>query len=339
MKIVVDIFGADNSPVEIVKGCVRSLKSSGFELVLSGDKDIITNELAKYDYDKQRIEFLPCKDVITNDMDPLFVIRNLTDSSLVKALELLKSEDAVQGMISAGSTGAVLAGGTFIVGRIDGIKRMALGPCLPTLNDNKKVCLVDCGANTDSKAEYIAQFGMLGSCYMNAMYGIEKPIIGLVSNGTEDRKGNQETKLAFELLKNSGLNFAGNLEARDALSANYDVLACDGFVGNVLLKSVEGTAKFVTAKLRETLTSGGFVSKIGALLVKRRIMSLKDKMNYHSFGGAPLLGLKKVLVKSHGSSDADAISISIGTVKKMIENKMIEKIQNSPFLTTIVKDK
>lgn len=334
MKIVVDIFGADNSPVEIVKGCIQSLCTTGHTLVLSGNKETIIHELDKYTYDKNRIEFLDCQDIITNDMEPLSAIRNYENSSLVKALDLLKNEDSVQGMISAGSTGAVLAGGTFRVGRIDGVKRMALGPCLPTMNDNKKVCLVDCGANTDSKAEYIAQFGMLGSCYMSAMYDIAKPVIGLVSNGTEDRKGNQETKIAFDILKNSGLNFAGNLEARDALSAKYDVVACDGFVGNVLLKSVEGTAKFVTTKLKETLMGGGLGTKIGALLVKKQIMSLRDKMNYHSFGGAPLLGLKKVLVKSHGSSDANAIAISIAQVKKMIDNNMIDKIKHSPFFDT-----
>jgi len=330
MKIVVDIFGAD-TPLEIIKGCVLSLKYQGFELILSGDRQIIESELKKYKYDQKRIEFLDCKQVITNDMKPTDAIRDCKDSSLVKALDLLKNDDSVEGMISAGNTGAVLVGGTFRVGRIQGIDRPALAPLLPTVNDGR-VCLVDCGANVDCKSEYLLQFGLLGSCYMSAMCGIANPRIGLVSNGTEDKKGNEQTKAAFELLKSSGLNFVGNLEARDALSGDFDVIVCDGFVGNVLLKSVEGTAKFVMTKLKETLLGGGLKSKIGTLLIKDKLLALKEKMNYHAFGGAPLLGLQKVLVKSHGSSDADAIAISIAQVNKMIKNKMIESIVNSPLI-------
>jgi len=276
MKIVVDIFGADNSPIEIVKGCVDSLKNDGFDLVLSGDKTIIQNELKKYKYDDKRIDFLDCPQVITNDMKPTDAIRDYKDSSLVKALDLLKTDDAVQGMFSAGNTGAVLVGGTFRIGRINGIDRPALGPLLPTVNDGR-FCLIDCGANVDCKPEYLLQFAVLGDCYMRAMLGLDKPRIGLVSNGTEDKKGNEQTKAAFELLKNSGLNFVGNMEARDALSGDYDVLVCDGFVGNVLLKMLEGTAKMVMTKLKDTLLSGGVGTKIGAALVKKKAYETKRK--------------------------------------------------------------
>ncbi len=327
MKIVVDIFGGDHAPHETVKGCVEALnEKDGFSLILTGMKDLIENELKKYKYDASRIEIVDAKDVITNEEVPTSAIKQKKESSLVLALSRTKNDPDVIGLVGAGSTGAFLAGGIFNVGRIKGVQRPALAPVLPTKTGGV-VTVVDCGANIDCRPEFLAQFAMMGSAYMKAAYGVENPKVALVSNGTEDKKGNELTSEAFKLLKGLPINFVGNMEAREAVSGDYDVLVCDGFVGNVLIKSVEGTASMVMKMVKNAIM-GSTSAKIGyALFMKKAFNKLKNDMDYSNKGGAPLLGIEKIMVKSHGSSKAATIKASIFQVIRMHEHKLVENIK------------
>lgn len=326
IKIVIDAFGADKGPEVIVKGALDALAlKSDMRIIICGDAGVISAELSKYDYDKTRIIIEDAKEQITNEESPTAAIRSKKDSSLVRALELTKTDPEVVGMISAGSTGAVLAGGIFKVGRIKGVLRPALCPVLPTMTGGK-VCIVDCGANVDCRPEYLEQFALMGSNYMKAVCGIENPRVALVSVGVEDKKGNELTHEVFERLKKQPVNFVGNMEARDALSGNYDVLVCDGFVGNVLLKSIEGTASMVMKMMKKEIL-GSFSAKIGAVFMKKALGNLKTSMDYHAFGGAAFLGVEKIVIKSHGSSNAKAITACVDQVVKMHELNLIPNIK------------
>ncbi len=323
MKIVVDTAACDD-PNEVIRGCALAIQKNLCELILTGDKEKIDKALSLYNIDRTKLEIIDAKDVITNEDVPTIAIRHKPESSIVKAYEALKRDDVI-GLISAGNTGAVLSGGVFKLGRIKGIHRPALAPILPTIN-GKEVCLIDCGANVDCRPEYLVEFAMMGSCYMKTVYGIEAPRVGLVSNGVEDKKGNELTKEVFSRLKKTSLNFVGNMEAREALSGDYDVLVCDGFVGNVLLKSIEGTARMVMKTLKNAIMSDTF-AKVGSLFMKKALNNVKNSLDYQQKGGAPLLGVEKVVVKSHGASNSDAIQASILQVKKMYDGKIIENIK------------
>ncbi len=324
MKIVVDTAACDN-PEEVIRGCALALQNEKCELILTGNEDTINKVLSLYNVDRTKLEIIDAKDVITNEDVPTLAIRRKTESSLVKAYEALKRDDVI-GLISAGSTGAVLSGGVFKLGRIRGIHRPALAPILPTVNC-KEVCLIDCGANVDCRPEYLVEFAMMGVSYMKSVYGIESPRVGLVSNGVEDKKGNELCKEVFARLKKLPINFVGNMEAREALSGDYDVLVCDGFVGNVLLKSVEGVAHMVIRVFKNAIMESG-MAKIGALFMKKAFSKVKNKMDYQQKGGAPLLGVEKIVVKSHGASNSDAIQVSIKQVLKMHEGKLIDNIKS-----------
>lgn len=327
-KIVLDTFGADKGVGVMVKGAVDSLAlRKDIVVVLVGNADKIENELSAYKYDRSRIEIVDAKDGITNEESPTEAIRSKSDSSLVKALEITKEDPHVAGMVSAGSTGAVLTGAILIVGRIRGVRRPALCPLLPTQTGGK-VCLIDCGANMDCSPEWLVQFALMANDYIKAVCGVENPRIGLVSVGVEDKKGNALTHEVFAKLKELPVNFVGNMEARDALSGDYDVLVCDGFVGNVLLKSVEGTAKMVMSTLKREIMSS-FTAKLGAVMMKKAFKNLKDSMNYHAFGGAAFLGVQKIIVKSHGSSNAESITASIEQVAKLDDLKLIDNIKTA----------
>ncbi len=327
MKIVVDIYGGDNSPHEIVKGAVESLSyDKDLSLVLTGMENPIKDELSKYKFDASRIDVVNATEVITNNESPTSAIKQKKDSSLVKALELLKTDESISGMVSAGSTGAVLAGGIFKVGRIKGINRPCLAPLLPTVKGTE-VTVVDTGANVDCRPEFLAQFALMGSVYLKSC-GVTNPRVALVSVGVEDKKGNELTHQAFELLKGLPINFVGNMEARDALSGEYEVLVCDGFVGNVLVKSVEGTAGLVMHKLKDAIM-GSTSAKIGySLFMKKAFKQLKNDMNYNAKGGAPLLGIEKVIVKSHGSSKALAVRASILKAADLCRSGLVDNIKN-----------
>lgn len=327
-KIVLDTFGADKGIGVMVKGAVDSLAlRKDTMVVLVGNADEIENELSAYKYDRSRIEIVDAKDGITNEESPTEAIRSKSDSSLVKALEITKEDPLAAGMVSAGSTGAVLTGAILIVGRIRGVRRPALCPLLPTKTGGK-VCLIDCGANMDCSPEWLVQFALMANDYMKAVCGVENPRIGLVSVGVEDKKGNALTHEVFAKLKELPVNFVGNMEARDALSGDYDVLVCDGFVGNVLLKSVEGTAKMVMSTLKHEIMSS-FTAKLGAVMMKKAFKNLKASMNYHAFGGAAFLGVQKIIVKSHGSSNAESITASIEQVAKLDDLKLIDNIKTA----------
>ncbi len=330
MKIIIDAFGGDHAPIEIVKGAITSVNLlEDVEIVLTGEKNRIQEILSEYGYAGDKISIVDAPEIINNNESPTAAIRQKKNSSLVVGLDMLKANDDIAGFISAGSTGAVLAGATFRVGRIKGVKRPSTAPVLPNLKGGKTL-LIDSGANVDCKPEYLVQFAIMGSEYMKSLYKIENPRVALVSVGTEDHKGNALTHETFELLKNvPNINFVGNMEARDALSGNYDVLVCDGFVGNTLLKSTEGAIDAMNKMLKEEIYGLGLRGKVGYLLLKKAFKNLKAKMNYTSVGGAAFLGVEKLVVKTHGSSKAETIFSCVKQVKALYEANMIENLKNS----------
>ncbi len=328
MKIVIDVFGADYSPEEIVKGAITAVNLiDEVEIILTGDKDKIQAVIDDIGYKGNKLEIVHAPDVIDCNESPTMAIRRKKESSLVAALDVLKNREDVIGMISAGSTGAVLAGGLFVIGRMEGVKRPALAPFLPTVNGGKTL-LIDCGANVDCKPEYLRQFAIMGSIYVKAMLGIENPRVGLISNGVEDHKGNEQIHQTFELLKNEKeINFVGNMEAREMFSGNYDVLVCDGFTGNVAMKAAEGTLNTFNTVLKSEVMKGGLKSKIGALLMKKAFKNVKKQINYTEVGGSPFLGIDKILVKSHGSSKAKTIYSCVVQVLEIYKSNYIEKMR------------
>ena len=326
MKIVVDIYGGDNAPDEILKGCVMALNSKReISLVMVGKESEMRSKLENENYDKSRVEFVDAPDVITCDDVPTTAIRTKKDSSLVRALEVTKDDPECVGMVSAGSTGAVLTGAFLKIGRIKGIARPALAPVLPTV-EGGSVLLIDCGANVDCKPNMLEQFALMGNAYMKAVYNMESPRVGLLSNGTEDIKGNQLTKETFELLKNAPLNFVGNMEARDITSGKYDVVVCDGFVGNVALKASEGIAVMMLKMIKREVYSS-LKTKLGGALLKGSFNKIRSLMDYNQSGGAPFIGVEKLVIKSHGSSKAQSICGSIMQVYNMHKNDLIGKIK------------
>lgn len=329
MKIVIDAFGGDNAPVEIIKGTVIALnKVEGFNIVMVGREKEINKILSDLSYPKARLEIIDAPDIITNEDTPTQALRAKKDSSLVRCFDILNSDDEAKAFVSAGSTGAVLTGAVLLLKRIKGINRPALAPLLPIIGSDKQVLLIDCGANADPKPLNLIQFAEMGSAFMKTVYNIDNPRIGLLSNGTEDAKGNMLSKEVFGLLKEKEqLNFVGNLEARDILYGEYDVVVSDGFSGNIALKSCEGTALGIFELIKNGIMQGGIKAKIGYLLLKPVFKNIKKKMDYNDNGGAVLLGLKKIVIKSHGSSKAKSICASILQAKQMVDSKVVEKIE------------
>ena len=327
IKIVVDAMGGDNAPDEIVKGAVAALeREKDLKVVLTGDREKVGQTLAGLTYDKARLEVVHCSEVITNDDVPTLAIRQKKDSSLVVALKMLKDDDETQGFVSAGSTGAVLTGALLRVGRIRGISRPAVCPALPTATGGK-VLLIDAGANAECKPVNLCHFALMGTAYARAS-GIKEPRVGLVTNGTEDHKGDPLHQEAHELLKTlPGINFVGNVEGRDIMAGDIDVAVCDGFSGNIALKTTEGTAAAVMKIIKNSIMQS-FFAKLGyALFMKKAFKNIKEKMDYHKYGGAVLLGIEKVVVKSHGSSNADSICASVLQAKDAAANGLIADIK------------
>ncbi len=326
MKIVVDAFGNDLGPIAPVEASINAIKLyDDISIVLCGKKNELETNLNKFSYDKNRIEIIDAKDVITNEEVPTEAVKGKPNSSLVRAFDKLKQDDEVAGLVSCGSTGAVLTAAFLKIGRIKGISRPALCPILPTKNGGR-VLLIDSGANIDCKPINICHFALLGSGYAKAMFNIEKPRVALLNIGTEDKKGNEFCHECFSELKKMPINFVGNMEARDFLSGNYDVVVTDGFYGNILLKSVEGTALFVMSVLKENIKSS-FKSKIGAVLMKKSLKKVKDTLNYNAYGGAAFLGAKKLVIKGHGASDALAFLKSIEQVRTLHINQFCKNIE------------
>lgn len=328
MKIVVDAYGGDNAPFEVIKGSIESInKDNELKIVLVGNEKEIKKILEQFSYDKARIEIFNANEVITNDDIPTDAIMKKTNSSLVKSFEILNNDEEAKGFVSAGSTGAVLTGAVLLLKRIKGINRPGLAPLLPKVNGSGQVMLIDCGANAEPKPINLVQFGIMGFAFMKAVNGIENPKVGLLSNGTEDKKGNDRNKEAFPLLKEANINFLGNLEGRDILFGDYDVVVADGFSGNIALKASEGTALGMFKLIKEGILSGGLRAKLGYMLLKPVFKNIKNKMDYNNNGGAVLLGLKQIVIKSHGSSKSKSICSSILQAKQMIDSNIIENIE------------
>lgn len=322
MRIAVDAMGGDRAPLEIIKGCIGALRrDERLELLIVGKEDDVKDALKEHK--THRITIQNATEIIRGDDAPVEAIKKKKDSSMVVGLQGVRNGQA-DAFISAGNTGALLAGALLKVGRIKGIDRPALAPILPTTRGNG-VMLVDAGANAECKPVNLLQFGLMGSAYMKGVMGIESPRIALVNIGTEEGKGNLLTRDAYKLLKKSSLNFIGNIEARDIMDGAADVLVCDGFVGNVILKLTEGLAISLFAQLKEGFTISPF-SKMAAYVLKPGLMGIKNRLDYKRYGGAPFLGIKGGCIKAHGSSDALAIENAIMQAVKFIDEGIESRI-------------
>ena len=327
MKIAIDGMGGDNAPSEIVSGVVKALEEfKDIEFYITGPEDAIKKEISKNNYNGNNIIVVDAKEVITTNEHPVMAVRRKKDSSLCKALNLVK-EGTCDAVISAGSTGAFLAGCTFIVGRIKGIKRPALAPVMP--GKNGSFIIVDAGANVDSKPEYLVQFAHMGKEYYKGVLNGKNPSVGLVNIGVEAEKGNDLTKETFKLLSEEKLNFIGNIEPRDITKGDVNVIVCDGFAGNTILKMYEGTASTIMKVIKEEVMATGITSKVGALLLKPVFKSIANRFDYKEYGGAPFLGVDGICIKAHGSSDARAFKSAIKQAKIFYDNKVLDKIKEN----------
>ncbi len=324
ITVAVDAMGGDNAPFEIVKGAVEAVNEFGINIKLVGVESAVKEELAKYKYDTSKIEVIHASEIITTDEAPTTAIRRKKDSSMVVALNLVKNKEA-DAFVSAGSTGAVLTGATFIIGRIKGIERPALGTCLPTIKGF--TFLLDSGANVDCKPKYLEQFAKMGSVYAEHVMGIKKPKVGLVNIGAEKEKGNALTKEVYEILENTDINFSGNIEPRDIPFGKADVIVCDGFVGNTILKFAEGLSMALLKIIKGEITKGLY--KFAALALKKPFGNVKSRLDSEEVGGAPFLGLKSLVVKAHGSSEAKGIRNAIKQCTIFVENDIVSKIEEN----------
>ena len=328
MRIVVDGMGGDNAPAAIVQGCVEAAALIPHQIFIVGEETQIKKELKKYKYNKDQIQVIHASEVITNEDAPVRAVRTKIESSMVKGITMLKEQEADL-FISAGNTGAIMAGGLFILGRIQGIDRPAIAATYPLLRSKRGVSLlVDSGANVECKPNNLLEYGAMGSIYMQKVLNVDNPTVGLVNVGSEESKGTTIVKAAYELLSRSNLNFIGNIEARDIPKGVCYVIVCDGFVGNVILKLSEGLAWNILKLLKTKFTSG-MVSKMGALLLSGKFKELKELFDYSEYGGAPILGVKGAMIKMHGSSSANAVKNTILKGVPYAENKVVQVIQDS----------
>lgn len=329
MKIYLDAMGGDHALDATVAGAQEALQLFPDLLVeLGGPKAAVEAVIAEVFEDtpelRARVTVADCPELISNDEAPVIAVRQKKQSAVVDGMIKLKDKQ-VDAFVSAGSTGAVLAGGMFRLGRIKGIDRPALAPLLP--NGRDYFLLIDCGANVDCRPEYLLQFAQMGDAYMRGMRGLKNPRIGLVNNGAEAEKGCELTKAAHKLLEGSGLNFVGNVEGREITHDTADVVVCDGFVGNVILKFMEGVAQTLLGMIKKEITAD-FKSKAGALLAKSAFKRVKKTMDYSEVGGAPLLGVNGCVIKAHGSSNAHAIACAIKQGVQMINADVVGAIAN-----------
>lgn len=328
MKIIIDAMGGDNAPYAPVEAAARAVKELGVDIVLVGQEKAVNDELKKYSYPQDKISVVNADEVITNFDEPAKAIRVKKNSSMVVAARMLKNNEG-DALLSMGNTGALLSAGLLIVGRIKGILRPTLATALPS--GNGPMLLVDAGANTNCKPLNLLQFAMMGSIYSEEILGINKPKVGLLSNGEEEGKGNDLVKQTYPLFKEAPFNFIGNVEGRDVMNGDVNVIACEGFVGNVVLKTVEGMGSLMGDMVKGMFMKNIF-TKLGAIFVSGGIKDFKKRMDYREYGGAPLLGVKSPVIKGHGSSDAKAVFQAIVQAKKTIETNMVDKIKNSLLL-------
>ena len=329
MKIILDCFGGDNCPDSAIDGALLALsQNEDIRIVLCGDKNKIKTYLEGKSYDVARIEILHAGEVVTNEDKPTLAVRRKKDSSMTIGLSALAQGD-YDGFVSSGNTGALLVGATLLVKLVDGVQRASLSPLLPTVIDNKSTILVDGGANVDCKATMLREFAIMGSAYMQTVEGVQSPKVGLLNNGAEEEKGNELTKQAHALLKECNVNFVGNIEARDMFSGEVDVIVTDGFVGNTAMKAAEGMGNSVFSLLKKYITGGGLRMKIGYLLLKPAFRKLKGLMSSDAVGGGVFLGVKKVVVKAHGASNATAFMNAIFKADSMAKAGLCDKIADA----------
>ena len=323
-RIIVDVMGGDYAPREVIRGSVQAWEEYRRPITLIGKELTILEELRAIGAEPADFTIIDASEVIENEESPTAAIRRKKDSSLVKAFEMLREEhDSI--LISAGSTGAVLTGALLKVGRIKGVSRPGLAPLLPNAKGGS--LLIDCGANVDSKPENLVDFAVMGSIYMEKVMGRENPTVGLINNGVEEKKGNALAKEAHQLLKQCpAINFAGNVEARDVTSGAVDVLVCDGFVGNVVLKEAEGVAMTLMGMIKEALYKS-FLTKMAALILKPGLTKVKALLNAEEYGGAPLLGINGGVIKAHGNSNAYAFKNAIRQAITFQENEVLKHIR------------
>ena len=331
VKVVVDAMGGDNAPAEIVKGAVEAVNErKDIKVFLTGRMPVVDAQLQNYTYDKDQIEVVDAQEVIETAEPPVVAIRKKKNSSIVVGLNMVKKKEA-DAFVSSGSTGAVLVGGQLIVGRIKGIERPPLAPLIPTKNG--VALLVDCGANVDARPSHLVQFAKMGSIYMENVVGVKNPKVGIVNIGAEEEKGNALVKGTYPLLKEcKDINFVGSIEARDIPSGACDVVVCEAFVGNVILKLYEGVGATLISKVKEGMM-GSLRSKIGALLVKPALKATLKSFDASQYGGAPLLGLNGLVVKSHGSSKSVEIKNSIIQCVQFTRQGISEKIRENIILS------
>lgn len=327
VKVVVDAMGGDNAPAEPIKGAVEAVKErADVSVYLVGQQQVIDRELAQYDYPKDRIQVVNATEVIETAEPPVKAIRGKKDSSIVVGLNMVKNQEA-DAFVSAGSTGAVLVGGQVLVGRIKGVERPPLAPLIPTAKGMS--LLIDCGANVDARPGHLVQFAKMGSIYMEHIMGIKNPRVAIVNNGAEEEKGNALVKETFPLLKEcTDINFIGSVEARDIPEGYADVVVCEAFVGNVILKLYEGVGNVLIQKIKGSLMES-LRTKIGALLIKPALKKTLKSFDSTEYGGAPLLGLKGLVVKTHGSSKAIEVKNSIIQCIQFSQQGINDKIREN----------
>ena len=326
VKVALDAMGGDNAPVEIIKGGVAAINENNkVKVFFVGQEEVIKEELAKYTYNAEQAEIVNATEIIETAEPPVMAIRKKKDSSIVKALTMVR-EGVCDAYVSAGSTGATLVGGQVIVGRLKGIERPALAPLIPT--ETGVSLLIDCGANVDAKPSHLVQYAKIGSVYMENIMGIKNPRVGIVNNGAEEEKGNALVKETFPLLKNCPeINFVGSVEARDIPKGVVDVIVCEAFVGNVVLKLYEGVGATLIKKVKAGMMTN-LRSKLGALLVKPALKETLKSFDLEQYGGAPMLGLNGLVVKTHGSSKAVEVKNSIMQCVTFSEQNINEKIED-----------
>ena len=329
IKILVDTLGGDNSPSANIEGAVKALSSiEDLEVVLVGDEKVISERLKNFTFDLNRLSIAHAPDEISCNDKPTEAIKTKKESSLYKCYEILRTEETVHGMVSTGSTGAILAGAVLRLGRIKGIKRPAFCPILPTMKGSL-VGICDSGANVDCDSVQLTQFAVMADLYLKKAYGVESPKVALLNVGVEEEKGDLLRKETFAALKaNDKINFVGNMEGRDLLSGNYDLVVCDGFSGNVLLKSTEGACLEMLKMLKKTFMKN-LKNRIAAGILKKDVYALKDFMDYNNYGGAVLLGANKTVVKGHGSSKAVSVFHCIEQAYNMEKKNLREAISQA----------
>lgn len=329
IKIAIDCLGGDKSPMANIEGTVNALKNhADLFAVLFGDEKIIREKLSGFDYPAERVSIIHAPDEIDGNDKPINAVRLKKDSSMIRAIKELRENDEISALVSSGASGVLVGAAIARIGRIDGVRRPAFCPILPTM-DGSIVGICDSGANIDCTPEQLRQYAVMASAYISCVFGIDSPKAALLNVGVEEEKGDDLRREAYKLLKEEkSINFVGNMESRDLLSGKYNLVVCDGFAGNVLIKSTEGACLEMLKKLKKDIMSS-WINKLGALFMRKMFMEEKEFMNYQNYGGSVLLGLEKTIVKGHGSSGAKAFEKCIEQAYTMVNKNLNEKIASA----------